>query len=258
MCIILFAVNEHEHYPFILAANRDEYYSRPASSADYWTQHPTILAGRDLQAGGTWLGISTSGSFCAVTNHYRRDERARNASLLSRGNLVTSFLTSNAGIEDYSSVLRSTKDQYNGYGILFGDFSKLRYQSNMSDVHTDVDHGVHGLSNHFLNSPWPRVEHGIQSLRELLKLDAPWTVDCLFAILRQGAQEDPLRNLGKANGTTPLPPWEMPVFIRSKNFGTRSSTVIMADRSGCVCFEERVFNPKLNAYEEGRKFQLKV
>ena len=256
MCIILFAVNESEQYPFILAANRDEYYSRPTAAADFWTQQPTVLAGQDLKAGGTWLGINTKGKFCAVTNHYNGAEP--NQQLSSRGDLVTGFLTSDVGVGDYSSVLCSTKENYNGYGIVFGDFSKLRYQSNMSDVYTDVECGVHGLSNHFLDSPWPRVESGIQMVSELIQNEKLCTVEALFEILRCEQQDDPYSQAKTAHRDTPLQLWDMPIFIRSKNYGTRSSTVIMVDRSGSMYFEERTFNPALNAFEDARVFHLSV
>ena len=165
MCVILLALNRHNKYPFVLAANRDEYYARETAGADYWRDHPATLAGRDLAAGGTWLGISKNGKFCAVTNHY--SSNTRNPNLRSRGELTAGFLNGEHSADGYSDLLRSSANHYNGYGILFGNFSAIRYQSNMADIPTDITDGIHGLSNHFLNSPWSRVKTGLNTLKEL-------------------------------------------------------------------------------------------
>ena len=163
MCVILVALNQNTQYPFVLAANRDEFYARPTSPADFWNDYPEILAGRDLEANGTWLGVSKSGQFAAITNHH--DPFSRDASLCSRGELVSGFLRNQQTLEQYSDILKEGQENYNGYSILFGDRSHLRYQTNKGAMQTDIVSGVHGLSNEFLNSPWSRVEEGKKDSR---------------------------------------------------------------------------------------------
>jgi len=164
MCLILFAWQVHSDYPLILAGNRDEFYSRPTAPADFWDDHPQILAGRDLEHGGTWLGIHRSGRLAAVTNY--RDGRAARRGTRSRGELVSGFLTSDLAPEEYLQEVHRQHTAYDGFNLLIGTSDGLFSYSNRSEQLAEVEPGVHGLSNHLLDSPWPKVEHGIADLRE--------------------------------------------------------------------------------------------
>ena len=242
MCVILLALQQNDQYPFILAANRDEYYSRPTASAQIWPGSPEWIGGKDLQAGGTWLAVTKSGKFSAITNHYgsqTEDRRYR-----SRGELVTNFLLQNVCLDQYSTSLYRNKEQYNGYGLLFGTVFKLRYQSNRRETHIDLSPGVHGLGNHFLNSSWPRVDEGRKQLANVAAGPAEVDSEKLFAILANGRpgkrSQDRMVSLQDVRSVIPS---ELPLFVQLEKFGTRSSSVILVDRFGKVTFEERTYDP---------------
>ncbi len=257
MCVILLAINENPHYPFVLAANRDEYYSRETAPAQFWDAGEPIIAGRDLAAGGTWLGISTAGKFAAVTNHYT--PTPRNRQLRSRGELVCTYLKSNHTAISFSRTLDKASGHYNGFGMVFGSFSQIHYQTNMGDYQADIRRGIHGLSNHFLNSPWPRVETGKRRLREAVVGQDHLDRDCLFSILQDHGQMH-LKTESAQHAAQPAPadPSQSPIFIRTKDFGTRSSTVIVVHQSGEVSFEERQFSPQTNCCSAARKFAFEL
>ncbi len=252
MCVILLAINANPHYPFVLAANRDEYYNRATAPAQFWQADKHIIAGRDLVAGGTWLGIRADGKFAAVTNHYT--PAPNNPQLRSRGELVCTYLQSRHTALAFSRILEKVGGRYNGFGMVFGHFSQIRYQTNMGDYQADIRRGIHGLSNHFLNSPWPRVEKGKRRLREQVVGRKHLDLDPLFAILQD--QDAPAHRDRQSEQRAPQPPdpSQNPIFIRAQDFGTRSSTVITVHQSGQICFEERQFSPEKNRYKAGRQF----
>ena len=158
MCLIVFAYKLHPKYPFLLLANRDEFYNRPTESLHYWTDAPDIYAGRDLVGGGTWLGITHSGRFAAVTNY--REVGAKRGTF-SRGNLVSDFLKSNASVDDYLESVKSDSTKFSGFNLLVGTFSEetseLGYFSNREEKIKILDAGIYGLSNHLLDTPWQKV-----------------------------------------------------------------------------------------------------
>ena len=257
MCVILLALKQNRKYPFIVAANRDEYYGRPSIAADYWPDLPEVIAGRDKLAGGTWLGVNRNGRFAAVTNHY--EPGFHNSKLQSRGELVSSFLVTGESLDEYSRQLERTGDDYNGFGLVFGSFSRLRYQTNRDSTIVDITEGVHGLSNHFLNTPWPRVEEGKRRLLETAQsfdsLDANHLFDLLCDDLDSGKNsfEENTSELIKA-----ADPSELPIFIRLKDYGTRCSSVVLIDHNGTVIFEERTFDPTSNRIEARRRFEFDI
>ena len=257
MCVIIFALRKNKQYPFIVAANRDEYYNRPTIVADYWPDLPEIIAGRDKQAGGTWLGLSLTGRFAAITNHYEPD--SHNRKLQSRGELVSKFLVTDENLDEYSRQLHQTQRNYNGYGLIFGNFSHLRYQTNRDGQIVDITKGVHGLSNHLLNTPWPRVEEGKRKLLEIAQSEDQLEADQIFEILLDcnasgpNNSEEIISNLDRT-----INPAQMPIFIRLNDYGTRSSSVILVDRNGMVTFEERTFAPSSRKIVAQRKFEFKV
>ena len=239
MCLILLALDTHPDYSLIVAANRDEFYDRPTARAAFWKDAPLVLAGRDLKAGGTWLGIDRRGRFAAVTN-YRQGHREPEA-LRSRGRLVSDYLTGHIDGRAHVEQVEREGARYNGFNLIAGDALALFYISNREGGVRALKPGVYGLSNHLLDSPWPKVTAGKSGLSELLAGGGELIPD-LFALLsdRQQATEATLPRTGVS------PEWERllsSAFIASEAYGTRSSTVVLVGRDGGVTFVERSFGP---------------
>jgi uncharacterized protein with NRDE domain len=237
MCLILFANHVHPDYALVLAANRDESYARPTAPAAFWNDHPRIYGGRDLEQGGTWLGVTRDGAFGAVTNY--RGGSARNAAR-SRGELVANYLRGRQPPADYVAAVRHEADAYNGFNLLAGNPAELHFLSNRSDRGGIVEPGVHGLSNHLLDTPWPKVERGKERLTELLASRAQELIDGLFALLgeRGFAPDNSLPETGVGLARERV---LSPAFIVSPAYGTRSSTVLLVDHHGEVIFIEHRF-----------------
>ncbi|MDE0309974.1 MAG: NRDE family protein [Acidiferrobacterales bacterium] len=259
MCVIIVALGQSSRYPFIVAANRDEYYNRPAVAADYWPDLPQIIAGRDEQAGGTWLGLSRRGRFAAITNHH--EPGRHNSRLQSRGKLVSGFLAADQSVVEYSQLLDDSGQDYNGYGLIFGDFSRLRYQTNRDRQIVDITEGVHGLSNHFLNTPWPRVEEGKRRLLKLSQSEDHIDAERIFDILLDSDTAGMGQRHPEQDASTTIPavdPSRLPIFIRTKDYGTRSSSVILVSREGMVTFHERTFEPSSDRILCQRTFEYEI
>ena len=248
MCLILLALDTHPDYSLVVAANRDEFYDRPTASATFWDQAPAVLAGRDLRAGGTWLGIDRRGRLAAVTN-YRQGRREAEVPR-SRGRLVSDYLTSGADGRDYIARVERDAALYNGFNLIAGDARALFYYSNREGTVRELGSGVYGLSNHLLDSPWPKVTAGKGGLSALLAGGGDLLPD-LFALLadRRMAADDLLPRTGVS------PEWERllsSAFIASRDYGTRSSTVVLIGRDGRAVFVERGFGPGGALGEEAR------
>src|SRR5258706_6908216 len=156
MCLILFAWQAHPDYPLVVAANRDEWRDRPTAPAAWWDDAPDILAGRDLEAGGTWLGVTRAGRFAAITNF--RDPSDRKSTAPSRGQLVADFLRGDDAPRDYLAALAAKAARYNGFNLLLADDKSMCYFGSREGEIIDVAPGIHGLSNHLLDEPWPKVK----------------------------------------------------------------------------------------------------
>jgi uncharacterized protein with NRDE domain len=240
MCLILLALDTHPDYALVLAANRDEFYDRPTAPAAFWDDAPGVLAGRDLRAGGTWLGIDRRGRVAAVTN-YRQGTREA-AAARSRGHLVSDYLT--ATMDGAAHMARVERDAglYNGFNLLCGQVGALHYFSNREGPARRLGAGVYGLSNHLLDSPWPKVTTGKTGLTGLLSATGKALLASLFTLLsdRRQAADDALPRTGVS------PEWERllsSAFIASPEYGTRSSTVVLVGRGGGTVFVERSFGP---------------
>jgi uncharacterized protein with NRDE domain len=239
MCLILFALNAHPRYPFILAANRDEFYDRPASAADFWTNHPAILAGIDQQEGGTWLGLRKDGRFAAITNY--RDLRNIKPNAPSRGMLTKNYLTESVSADDYLSSLQPQDAHYNGFNLLLSDDLKtIHHYANTQRMHTRITFGVHGLSNHLLDTPWQKVSSGKERLQALIEHDQLEEHN-LFDLLRNDALA-PYADLPDTGLAPELEHQLSAGFINISGYGTRCSTVIMVDTAGHVLFAEKSFD----------------
>ncbi len=239
MCLLLMALDRHSTYPLILLANRDEYYERPSALARFWEEAPSVLAGKDLRAGGTWLGITRNGRIAAVTNY--RDPSALKEGAPSRGRLVSDFLLGQKEPMEYLDSLDREAEKYNGFNLIIGDKGQLYWYSNRGHGVQSLGSGVYGLSNHLLDTPWPKVVRGKDALASNLSAQRAPSLEELFHILadRTLADDESLPHTGVELE------WERilsPIFIKSPTYGTRSSTVVLIDADNRVTFVEKTFN----------------
>lgn len=242
MCLILFAFQAHPDYPLVVAANRDEAYARPASPAAFWPDHPQVYGGRDLDMGGAWMGLTRHGKFAAVTNY--RDGHPKGAAPRSRGELVGGYLTGTQAAQPYLQSVAGRQSEFAGFGVIAGGLDGLWFLSNYGNGVEAIAPGVHGLSNHLLNTPWPKVTDGKRELAALLNCDEESLSASLLEMLadRSVAAADALPDTGvgiareKQLG---------PKFIAvDERYGTRASSVIIVGRDGGVRYTERSFGPR--------------
>lgn len=237
MCLILFAYRCHPRYELVVAANRDEYYDRATAPLAFWGEAPDVLAGRDLKEGGTWLGITRGGRFAAITNY--RDPTHFMSAAPSRGRLVSDFLRSGESASAYLARLMPLANTYNGFNLLLGDGGALHYFSNRANRPPQLlAPGVYGLSNHLLDTPWPKLARGREALRDLLISEAGFTSADLMHLLgdRTPAPEAEVPRTGLTLE------WEIrlsPIFIAASEYGTRSSTVMLVDQHRRVHMAEQ-------------------
>ena len=236
MCLIVFAWRPGHALPLIVAANRDEFYARPTQALGAWEDAPGVHAGRDLEAGGTWLGVGPGDRFAALTNI--RDP-GQPLGPRSRGELVATYLNGELGVEAYLDQVACRSSQYSGFNLLVGDGERLGYLHAQDASPCLLGPGVYGLSNAQLDTPWPKLVKARSGLQALL--DEP----------------DPQRLLGLLDDGEPAPEADLPqtgvglatekllssVFIASQNYGTRASTVLIVDEQGRRRMIERSFGP---------------
>lgn len=241
MCLILFAYKVHEKYPLIVAANRDEFFKRPTAQAHFWEDEPNILAGRDLEKLGTWMGVTKQGRFAAITN-YRSPEEMNATGKRSRGELVKKALTFEGEITQYMQGLEKTKEQYPGYNLLVGNHEQLFYFSNKNGSVKKLEPGIYGLSNHLLNTPWPKVTTGKYELKETIVSGEEDLIKRLFELLQKA---DPFPDELLPNTGVPLELERMlsPLYISSNDYGTRSSTVLLLGKDE-IQYIEKVMQPE--------------
>ncbi|MGV8059272.1 MAG: NRDE family protein [Smithellaceae bacterium] len=253
MCLILFAYKIHPTYPLIVAANRDEFYDRRSSPVEFWEDAPQILAGRDLKAGGTWLGITREGKFAAITNY--RDPVAFKTRAPSRGKLIKNFLRGSSSAADYVNKISKQAGLYNGFNLICADKADLFVYSNRADMQK-LTAGIYSLSNRFLDTPWPKMVRGKKALAAAMTERGPALEAALFTILanRKIAPDNKLPSTGVGVE------WERllsSIFIESPSYGTRSSTVLLIGKNRWVKFVEKVFDGKPEPWIESRiSFQL--
>src|SRR5687768_2185067 len=179
MCLIFISLKNHANYKLIVAANRDEFYNRKTAPAEYWKDNPEILGGRDLEAGGTWLGMTKTGRLSMITNY--RDPKNINPKAPSRGQLVSDYLASRLSPELYLKSLEPKDKVYNGYNLIVGTPDEMWYHSNYQEGIQELKNGLYGLSNHFLETPWPKVEAGKKRMKEILR--KPFKPEDFFQML---------------------------------------------------------------------------
>jgi uncharacterized protein with NRDE domain len=240
MCLILFSAGHHPGYPLIIAANRDERYERPSAPLGFWPDAPQVAGGRDLEAGGTWLGITREGRWAALTNFRQPGSYRGNAP--SRGRLVADYLIGDAAAKHYLAGIEPAAHEYNGFNLLVGELDTIHYLSNRDGGARRIDHGVHGLSNHLLNTPWPKVALGRKYLQDLPLGSAQAIIEALLQRLRDATRpadaDLPDTGIGPDRERALSPP-----FIEAEHYGTRASTVIVVDAHGTVRLREQRFGP---------------
>jgi uncharacterized protein with NRDE domain len=251
MCLILVAWRGNANYPVVIAANRDEFHARLAQPAHWWQDAPQILAGRDLSAGGTWLGITRQGRFAALTNF--RGAPRRDAAP-SRGALVADILQSDAPVLSILDRLRKIGPTYNAFNVIFSDAQRLAVYESTTGSGRELEPGIYGLSNHLLDTPWPKVRNAKSALSEAL--DELPDSSATLALLRddQPAPDELLPRTGLTQD------WERlmsSAFIRADDYGTRCSTIISIDALKRARFEEWTWNPA--GLEQGKvSFEFQV
>jgi uncharacterized protein with NRDE domain len=239
MCLLVLAWKSHPRYRLVLAGNRDEFHDRSATPLNWWQDDPRILGGRDLKASGTWLGVARSGRFGVVTNY--RDLQAPVEGAPSRGNLIPRFLTGATSPKEFLDDLRGAALRYSGFNLLVGGTRALYYFSNRgSQAPTALAPGIYGLSNHLLDTPWPKLARTRERFSKLLA-EPDLAADDLFAMLSD-REQTPADNLP----STGLPAdWERVVsspFIVNERYGTRCSSLLLVERNGRTVLHERRFD----------------
>lgn len=240
MCLVFFSIGVNKNFQLIVAANRDEFYERPTQRAGFWREAPSILAGKDLKSGGTWLGIeSTRGRIAFVTNY--REPGFHEKEAPSRGKLVSEFLSGPDNPIDYLKKLEPKAAAYNGFNLVVGNSDEMAWFSNRAEKPVSLEPGVYGLSNHLLNTPWPKVADG-KTLFTKITADEELDEERLFQLLSDTEVKPDDRLPDTGVGVE----WERtlsPAFIRSPKYGTRLSTVLTVDTQQQVRFSERSFDP---------------
>lgn len=229
MCLILIAYRYHPRYPLLVAANRDEFHDRPTAPLGFWEDIPQIVAGRDLKEGGAWMGIDRTGRFAAITNY--RDPSRVLPDAPSRGHLVSDFLRSAEPARVYLDRLASKASAYNGFNLVLGDAGGLFYYSNRGGELRALAPGLYGLSNHLLDTPWPKLERGRRALRQLLDRQPDPTPDELLELLTDRALA-PDSDLPHTGVPLEWERWLSAIFIAAPGYGTRSSTALRVDAGG--------------------------
>lgn len=240
MCLINFNIGTHKKYKMIIAANRDESYERPTSQIAWWDDHKNIFGGRDLKANGTWLAVTKSGKIGALTNIRNAREMNKIADK-SRGELIVNYLDSDLFAEDYLTQLKEEAADYAGYNLLLGNTDQLFYMNNYQYDISEITAGTHGVSNEYLNSPWPKVLIGKDELDKVLTKD-DIDIESLFSLLRheEESTDSEVQNTGV---DFELEKKLSPLFINIPDieYGTRCSSVILVDQEDNITFIERTF-----------------
>jgi uncharacterized protein with NRDE domain len=255
MCLLVIAHQQHDDYPLILVANRDEFYQRPTTPAHFWKDEPCIFAGRDELQGGTWLGMHRNGRIAAITNFREASSltNERGNHPVSRGELTSNFLLSPKSAIEYIEELAPVQNNYQGYNLLLWENYRLYYCSNRTDDQHPLDAGVYGISNGVLDSDWPKVTLAKQSLQTCLHL--AHHPQSLLKVLdhREQADENALPDTGVGIEAERL---LSPCFIQSDEYGTRSTTVITVNTAGIMEYVEQTWIDGAAGEQRYLKMQL--
>jgi len=238
MCLILFSYAPDSNYRLVLAANRDEFRDRPTAPLANWDDASQIIGGRDLKSGGTWLGITYYGKWAAVTNF--RDPGAVMPEAPSRGHLLSDFLFGKKTPGEYLKYITKTAHRYNGFNLIIGDTHEVMYFSNKGEGIEKIQPGLYGLSNHLLDTPWPKIQTGKNRFSRLLKHSEKIDIEEIFELLRN-TDRPPDHQLPQTGVGLEWERFLSPIFISGELYGTRSSSILIVKNSGAVTFVERSY-----------------
>lgn len=241
MCIVYLALNSHPDWPLLIAANRDEKHNRPSRAAAPWDSHPDIIAGIDLEAGGTWLGVTRQGRFGILTNYREMGRNILDAP--SRGDLVSNYLMISVSAADYANTVSQNANLYNGFNLIVGDLTTARYVSNRTQIPEpqSLGPGRYVVSNHLLDTPWPKAERLRQAF-EQLDMDAlTRSLRVVFNTLKDTTPADDVL-LPKTGVSLEFERLLSSPFIISQYYGTRCSTVIAVHKSGRALLSEITYD----------------
>lgn len=255
MCLITFRYGQHERYKLILAANRDEAYNRASVGADFWPSHPYLLAGKDLEANGTWLGITKDGKIAAITNCHGEEFTEPAVDKLSRGHILTDYLTQNKSADIFIQELIKTKDHYQPFNVLLGTCDALYHFNSQDEVFTALPKGTHSLSNATLNTPWPKVKNTRKTLDLIIQSEEDYLSELFKMMMDKTPAPDneipdaplPLTIRRKASAN----------FIETEQFGTKSTTLLLVDWDNNVTYVERTYLPDEPFKDRTFNFQIK-
>lgn len=238
MCLLFFAYKCSSFHNLVVAANRDEFLDRQTVALHVWDGPKKILGGRDLRGGGTWMGVSEDGKFAAITNF--RGPRENNCSAPSRGELISDFLADDMSGLQYGQIVEAEGHKYNGFNLVFGDKEQLYYYCNRNGGVQKLEPGFYGLSNHFLDTPWPKIKRGKKLLNDIMTTTSAIDIDRIWKHLGDTLvppdEELPDTGVGLV--------WERllsSIFIDSSLYGTRSSAVVTITSGGLVDFYEKSY-----------------
>jgi len=241
MCLLVVAWQSHPRYRLIVAGNRDEFHERPTAPMGWWSDESGVLAGRDLRAGGTWLGLSRSGRFGLVTN-FRDADAAVRTDAPSRGELVPAFLRNGSGAAPYLDELQARATQYAGFNLLLGEATGLHYYTNVGgSAPRMLGPGIYGLSNHRLDEPWPKLVRTRE--RFAAALHDPDPAPAVLLDLLGDSTPAALDSAPDAGLPVDLERALSAPFVRHERYGTRCSTVVLVTHDGSTSVYERRFEP---------------
>ncbi|XOV92384.1 MAG: NRDE family protein [Bacteroidota bacterium] len=236
MCLIVLGQNIHPKYKLILVANRDEFYLRPTQSAHFWEGDNKLLAGKDLEAGGTWMGINKFGHLAAVTNF--RDPINYQNNKASRGQIPINFLNKETTAVKYIAHLRKQANNFNGFNLISLDKEKLIHYNNQLGEETEISDGIHAISNASLDTPWPKVLRAKEKFNKVIS--AEFSHDDLIELMSDGQTADP-RDLPDTGIPKDLEEAVSAICIRTEKYGTCSTTAITISHEGEVQFTEKSY-----------------
>ncbi|MCX8056052.1 MAG: NRDE family protein [Ignavibacteria bacterium] len=269
MCILVFAHKYHPDYKFIFAGNRDEFYERPTKNASIWGENPKILSGIDLKSNGIWLGVAVerndgipTGDFVVVTNYrdfynYKEDKSLRSRGLLALDFLMNNYKMNLSGnrFSDFGNFLLTNSKKYNPLNLIYGNFEQLFYYSNVKNTTMLISPGIHGLSNSFLDVPWPKVHWTKLRFADIINNSNDLINDLLELLLTQTQFDDEL--LPDTGVGLEYERLLSSIFIKSEKYGTRASTIILVDYQNNLVFLERSYNHEEEKFVDNF-FELKL
>ncbi len=226
MCILFIAIKKHLRYPLIIAANRDEFFARPSRPAHFWADAPNILAGRDMQAGGTWLGINKTGQIAAVTN--LRVPHQTKTDGRSRGELVARYLRSDGSQKQYCEFIASQYAAFNPFNLLFGDAGQLLVFSSLAPGFKPQAPGFHAISNGLPDDYWPKMSRGVSLIEQCILQPGELDVEQLHQVMRDKTEADdaslPATGISRAAEKR-----LSPIFISGEDYGTRTTSLLLSE-----------------------------